>query len=109
MTQATSGTATTAERPPWEWSVDPSGAHACLVRLAGSWRLRDHLPRAQAVLDRARSLEGVERLTFDTTRVESWDTGLLTFLRNLIAQSERAGIAVDHSGLPVDVERLLAL
>jgi phospholipid/cholesterol/gamma-HCH transport system permease protein len=62
-----------------------------------------------AVLERARSLGDVQRITFDTIGVETWDTGLLTFLRNLIAQSESAGIIVDHSGLPADVERLLSL
>jgi phospholipid/cholesterol/gamma-HCH transport system permease protein len=110
MTPATSGTAdTTSERPPWEFAVDRSSPNTGLVRLAGSWRLRDHLPRAAAVLEQVKALAGVERLTFDTTHIGSWDTGLLTFLRNLIAQSESAGIAVDHGGLPVDVERLLAL
>jgi hypothetical protein len=110
VTQATSETAgTKSERPPWEWSVERSGPTTCLVRLAGSWRLRDHLPRAATILQQVRSLGDVERLTFETTGISAWDTGLLTFLRNLIAQSESASIVVDHSGLPVDVERLLAL
>jgi phospholipid/cholesterol/gamma-HCH transport system permease protein len=110
MTPAASETpATTSERPPWGFAVERRSPNTGLIRLAGSWRLRDHLPRATTVLEQVKALGGVERLTFDTTHIGSWDTGLLTFLRNLIAQSESAGIAVDHSGLPVDVERLLAL
>ncbi len=112
MTQPTStGTApaTTPERPPWEIRVDRVGPDAGLVRLAGSWRLRDRLPPASEVLRDLGSAAGIHRLSFDTTQVGAWDTGLLTFLRNLIEESARVGIEVDHSGLPMDVERLLAL
>ena len=56
-----------------------------------------------------RSARGVRRLSFDTSRLGAWDTGLLTFLRHLFEESARAGLEVDRSGLPADVERLLAL
>ncbi len=108
-TIATGASAATPGRPPWEVTVERLGHDACLVRLAGSWRLRDHLPRAAEVLRTSGSAPGVRRLTFDTAQLGAWDTGLLTFIRHLIEESERAGIEVDHTGLPVDVERLLAL
>jgi len=104
------GTApTTSGHPPWQISIDRLGPDACLVRLIGSWRLRDRLPPASEVLKDLGSAPGIHRLSFDTTQVGAWDTGLLTFLRNLIAESAKAGIEVDHGGLPGDVERLLAL
>src|SRR5438132_1306026 len=111
VTQPTStGTAaTTPGRRPWQISIDRLGPDACLVRLTGSWRLRDRLPPASEVLKDLGSAPGIHRLSFDTTQVVAWDTGLLTFLRNLMDESARAGIDVDHSGLPGDVERLLAL
>jgi phospholipid/cholesterol/gamma-HCH transport system permease protein len=96
-------------RPPWEMSVERPAPETCLVRLAGSWRLRDHLPRASEVLGQLASVPGVRRLSFDTTQLGAWDTGLLTFLRHLVEESEKADIDVDESGLPMDVERLLAL
>ena len=101
--------APTPERPPWEVTVDRVGPDACLVRLAGSWRLRDRLPRASDVLRTPGTVPGIRRLAFDTTQLGAWDTGLLTFIRHLIEKSERAGIEVDHAGLPGEVERLLAL
>lgn len=96
-------------RPPWEVTVERLGHDACVVRLAGSWRLRDHLPRAAEILKTPGSAPGVHRLTFETSQLGAWDTGLLTFIRHLIDESGRAGIEVDHTGLPRDVERLLAL
>lgn len=98
-----------AERRPWEMSVERVGPETCLVRLAGSWRLRDHLPRASEALERLGPVPGVRHLGFDTTQLGAWDTGLLTFLRHLIEESAKADIDVDHDGLPADVERLLVL
>ncbi len=108
-TISTGTAAATPGRPPWQVTVERLGPEACLVRLAGSWQLRDHLPRAADVLKAPAVTPGVRRLTFDTTQLGAWDTGLLTFIRHLIDESERAGIEVDHTGLPGDVERLLAL
>jgi len=108
-TISTGASAATPGRPPREVTVERLGPDACLVRLAGSWQLRDHLPRAADVLRTSGSAPGVRRLTFETTQLGAWDTGLLTFIRNLIDESERAGIEVDHTCLPGDVERLLAL
>jgi phospholipid/cholesterol/gamma-HCH transport system permease protein len=111
MTPADSRDAATAQaaRPPWEVSVERLAPETCLVRLGGSWRLRDRLPRASEVLGQVSSIPGVRRLGFDTTGLGAWDTGLLTFLRHLIEDSVNADIHVDRSGLPTDVERLLSL
>jgi phospholipid/cholesterol/gamma-HCH transport system permease protein len=102
-------TAAAASRPPWEMSVERLGLETCRLRLAGSWRLRDHLPPASEVLTQVRSLAGVRRVSFDTTQLGTWDTGLLTFLRHLIEDGARAALDIDRSGLPTDVERLLSL
>lgn len=100
--------AATPGRPPWEVTVERVGSDACVVRLAGPWRLRDRLPRAADVLKTA-SAPGVRRLTFDTARLGAWDTGLLMFVRHLIEEGERAGFEIDRAGLPVDVGKLLEL
>jgi phospholipid/cholesterol/gamma-HCH transport system permease protein len=111
MTPANSPDAgtTPAARPPWDVSVERLDPETCLVRLAGSWRLRDHLPHASEILGRISSDPGVRRLGFDTTQLGAWDTGLLTFLRNLIEDSEKGRVEVDRNGLPDDVGRLLSL
>src|SRR5262249_25453720 len=58
---------------------------------------------------RSGSVPGARRLAFDTTGLGAWDTGFLTFIRHLLDECARAGIEVDHTGLPVDVEKRLEL
>ena len=98
-----------AKRPPWEMSVERTAPETYLVRLAGSWRLRDHLPRASEIIGQLAPASGVRRLLFDTTQLTAWDTGLLTFLRHLVEESAKANVELDRSGLPPDAERLLSL
>src|SRR5262245_2683570 len=55
-----------------------------LVELSGSWRLQDEFP---ALTDVGQAIEGpppVQRMTFDTTNLAGWDSGLVTFLLDLL-------------------------
>lgn len=51
----------------------------------------------------------VRRLTFSGSALGDWDTGLPTFLAGLQKICTERGIAVDPSGLPQGVQRLLAM
>jgi hypothetical protein len=80
-----------------------------LVEFSGSWRLQDEFP---ALTDVEQSLDDtprVQRITFDTTGLTAWDSGLLTFLLELIACGARRQIVVDQEGLPSGLKRLLHL
>jgi phospholipid/cholesterol/gamma-HCH transport system permease protein len=59
------------------------------------------------LLDAVRAAPGVRRLSFDTSGLESWDSGLLTFLVRTVKQFEVADIEVDREGLPEGVRKLL--
>lgn len=80
-----------------------------LVRLTGSWMLRDRLPGA-AEIDRVLDEPPLpERVTFDARDLGSWDSGLLTFLiaaRNAVSTRQ---IIFDPSGLPQGVQSLIRL
>jgi phospholipid/cholesterol/gamma-HCH transport system permease protein len=79
------------------------------VELAGHWRLQDEFP---AVADVEQLLEGsprVQRLTFETTGLTGWDSGLVTFLLEIMALGERRRIVVDQQGLPDGLRRLVHL
>ena len=79
-----------------------------VVRLAGAWRMHRGLPSADAV---ARELTSrpARRVAFDTGALSSWDSGLLTFLGQVIDLCKQRRIAADQDGLPAGVRRLLAL
>jgi phospholipid/cholesterol/gamma-HCH transport system permease protein len=80
-----------------------------LVRLSGSWRMRDDLPLPADVQQQLAAEPRLRRLAFDTQDLTAWDSGLLTFLRKLMEQNQLAQIAMDQGGLPEGVRRLLAL
>ena len=80
-----------------------------VVRLAGSWKLQAGLPAATEVQPHLDATPRVWRLAFDTHDLTAWDSGLLTFVRQVIAQSMQRQIIVDQRGLPEGVQRLLAL
>ncbi|MGA9725013.1 MAG: ABC transporter permease [Candidatus Binatus sp.] len=80
-----------------------------MVRLAGEWRL--HLTGVsdvpfEKVLDTAPRLA---RITFDTSALREWGSGLVAYIEVLIEACDVRSIAVDRAGLPEGVRRLLDL
>lgn len=96
-------------RTAWQLQVNRPEAATLVLRLAGHWTLKSRLPLAVDVLDRAGVGGRIERVAFDSAGLEAWDSGLLIFLRALIAETERKHVATDLAGLPDGVRRLLAL
>ena len=94
---------------PYALHYDRPGDDTLVVRLAGSWKLEDGLP---AMTELQQHLEGtprVRRLVFDAHDVTAWDSGLLTFVREVVEQSTARQMVVDQRSLPAGVQRLLAL
>jgi len=81
---------------------------ALLIKLGGAWRLQQKCP---AFSDFEPTLHdtSLALIAFDSQSLEAWDTGLLTFLSQLIRFAQRESIKIDQSGLPDGVQRLLAL
>ena len=80
-----------------------------LVRLAGSWKIQAGVLRITEVQQHLDATPRVQRLAFDTQDLTAWDSGLLTFLRQVMEQGRQRQIVIDQSGLPAGVQRLLAL
>ena len=80
-----------------------------LIQFSGNWRMQDRLPSFPEVQKQIESESGVQRLTFDTQRLSSWDSGFITILLKLLDLSSRLGIEADGTGLPEGVQRLLNL
>lgn len=80
-----------------------------LVRLSGSWRMREGLPSATEVQHQVESGPRVRRVAFDGQGITAWDSGLVTFLVKILSQNRQKQIETDQAGLPEGVRRLLAL
>jgi phospholipid/cholesterol/gamma-HCH transport system permease protein len=77
-----------------------------VVRLAGAWSLKGGLP---SIAEVERHIGAATRLAFDAGELTSWDSSLLTFLAKVIELCRKNRAAVDRSGLPAGIRRLLEL
>jgi phospholipid/cholesterol/gamma-HCH transport system permease protein len=89
-------------------SVDHIDGDALRLRLSGRWTLGTRPPAAADVL--AHALEASDRrVAVEADRRLQWDSGLLIFLREVLADAERRQIPVEFVGLPDGATRLLSL
>ncbi len=90
-------------------SFERTEGQTLLVRIAGSWRVADGVPRPSVVQAQLESGPPIGLVRFDTQSLQAWDTGLLIFLRKLGDHLADHKIEVDASGLPEGARRLLNL
>jgi len=89
--------------------VEGTADDTLVVRLSGPWTTDARRPSSDAV-DHQLGVGGKpRRVTFESAGLTVWDSGLLTFLLQLIATAEVRGVEIDRRGLPDGVRRLLAL
>src|SRR5262245_62043273 len=79
------------------------------VQLRGTWRLRGGLPSSTLFEHELESARQVRGITFDARELASWDSSVLTFLVEVSELCRQRGIPMDREGLPVGVQKLLAL
>jgi phospholipid/cholesterol/gamma-HCH transport system permease protein len=78
------------------------------LKLAGSWRIGESLP-ATALVGQAIAAQHTTAVRFDSRDVVSWDSALVSFAARVLAIASAAGVTAHRDGLPVGVQRLLAL
>ena len=80
-----------------------------LVRLAGDWKLGNTLPEADDVMRQIESGPKIDRLSFDTIGLGSWDSGLLIFFTKVLAFCTQKNISAGKEDLPQGLRKLLDL
>ena len=80
-----------------------------LVRLSGSWTLQSDRPTVAELQRQVDTDAGVQQLTFETSGLTNWDSGVVTFLRNVEELCRSRQISIDRSTLPNGIRRLLDL
>ncbi len=92
-----------------EMTIDQPSGDTLKVILSGSWKLGGKLPKADKIQQALQVRPGLRNIVFDTQRLASWDTGLLTFLVNLHNLYSQQKINLDSDGLPPGAKKLLEL
>jgi phospholipid/cholesterol/gamma-HCH transport system permease protein len=90
-------------------TFDRTDGNTLVVRISGEWTAGNRLPPAGEVEKELASEPGVRRVAFDAAALGKWDSGLLTFLLKVLDRCSAAGVAVEKTGLPPGVVRLLDL
>jgi phospholipid/cholesterol/gamma-HCH transport system permease protein len=79
------------------------------VQLSGNWMLQSKVPTAAELQRQLEAETGVRRLVVEARELTGWDSGLVTFLRNVAGVCAQRQIAFYRDGLPEGVRRLLDL
>lgn len=96
-----------AESVPAKYKVDPT-ENQVLLHLIGDWSYSAGIPSIPPLLNDINSTKATA-VTFKTEKLQTWDSGLMTFLIELIDNCKQNNIQVDKSNLPQGVQRLLNL
>ena len=80
-----------------------------VVRLVGAWSLKAGIPPAADIQSQIAAASVWKRIAFDARELSSWDSSVLTFLVEVSELCRQRGIPMDREGLPVGVQKLLAL
>lgn len=80
-----------------------------LVRLSGPWHLRSDMPSAALLADRLSRQPDIRRVSFDTTSLTGWDSGLISFLVQSGEYCQAHGIDQDRGGLAEGLKHLVEL
>jgi phospholipid/cholesterol/gamma-HCH transport system permease protein len=79
------------------------------IVLKGSWRLQDRIPSIESAVNGISSNSRIKQITFSSSGITAWDSGLLVFLSKLIRRCQDMMLHVNTDGLPGGVRKLLEL
>jgi len=90
-------------------SFDYPSTATLRLKLSGEWIIFTGLPAENEVFQQLSENKNITQIAFDLSEMGKWDSGLISFLLNLIKKCEHRNIQVDRLGLPQDVAKLLGL
>jgi phospholipid/cholesterol/gamma-HCH transport system permease protein len=79
------------------------------IVLKGSWRLQDRTPSIEPVVKEISSSPRLQHISFSSSGITAWDSGLLVFLSGLIRRCQDMKLPVNTDGLPGGIRKLLDL
>ena len=90
-------------------SVSRAADSTLLIRLSGPWHLTRDVPSAAILRQELESASALKTVSFDTSALTHWDSGLIAFLVQTGAACRARGVEQDRAGLPDGLRRLIEL
>ena len=88
---------------------DPGSGNTLVVTFSGDWLLGSGLPSATHVLRQLQQSPRPASVSFTTSLLGEWDTGLIIALLAIHREAVKQNVEVDGAGLPDGARRLLDL
>ncbi len=95
------------EPPQLSWDRTPSGN--VVIRISGHWLIEHGLIGDETMTDMLADVAPGGSIVLDAQNLLGWDSSLIEFLIRGVRMCEARGIAIDRSGTPEDVKRLVGL
>ena len=89
--------------------VSRPGDDTLLIDFSGTWSIEQDIPSQDEVEQQLASASSVQKVIFDTSMLNDWDSSLLTFLVDIARQCTREKISIDTTGLPEGAARLVSI
>ncbi|MGA6926507.1 MAG: ABC transporter permease [Desulfosarcina sp.] len=80
-----------------------------VIALSGRWRIEDPVPDLPPDLAGEKAPAKVQKVSFDASDLEGWDSSLLAYIRRLQAVVRNSAVDLDMQGMPAGVGQMLAL
>jgi phospholipid/cholesterol/gamma-HCH transport system permease protein len=93
--------------PQLSWDRTPSGN--VVIRIAGHWLIEHGLVGDETIAELLADVAPGGSIVLDATGLLGWDSSLIEFLTRGVRMCEARGIAIDRSGTPDDVKKLINL
>jgi phospholipid/cholesterol/gamma-HCH transport system permease protein len=87
----------------------PSEGNTLVVTVSGDWLLGASLPGTKPLLQLLRQSQGLASVSFDTSLLGEWDTGLIIALLSIQREAAGQNVRFDADELPDGARRLLHL
>lgn len=98
-----------SSEPGPQFTLSQAEGGTLVLELRGDWKLKSGLPTPGIVEQQFNPSAQPRRLTFDTTELAAWDSGLLAFLSGLQELCQQRHLEFDTANLPEGARRLLKL
>jgi len=95
------------EPPQLSWDKTPSGD--VVIRISGHWLIEHGLIGDETITALLADVAPGGSIVLDAQDLLGWDSSLIEFLIRGVRMCEARGIAIDRSGTPEDVKRLIGL
>ncbi len=91
-----------------EVSFEQASDATLVVRLSGSWCLRNDMPAASLLVEQLKAVTP-KRVLFDSSPITNWDSSLIAFLTQSSEICRAHGIKLDRGGLQDGLRHLVEL